>query len=455
MTIDPITAVAVVGVGAILPDAPDAATFWANVRGGRYSITDVDPERWDPAFYYDANPKAPDKTYSKIGGWVRDWTWDPLAWKLPIPPRVGEAMDDAQKWAVACTRAALLDYGWPERPIDGERTAVVLGNAMSGEHHYLTALRIAYPELALELDRAPTFQALPSDVRKAISAEFGELLGRPLSGDHRGHDARRARQLHGRPGGQPVRPPRAQLRRRRRLRIGPRRDRRVRRRARRRTSTTRPSPVASTATWARRASSSSARSARCRPPAHGPSTPGPTASSWARAPGCSCSSGLADAERDGDRIYAVLRGIGGASDGRGKGITAPNPVGQRLAVERAWRNAGAVAGVVRDDRVPRHVDPRRRRRRGDEHRRGVRRGRPPAGLGGDRFGQVEHRPPQGRRRRRRAPQGGDGAPPQGAAAQPARRGAEPQHRLGDVAVRGEHRAAARGMRPPTASAPPA
>ena len=146
-------------------------------RGGRYSITDVDPARWDPAFYYDPNPKAPDKTYSKIGGWVRDWAWEPLAWKLPIPPRVGESIDDAQKWAVACTRAALLDYGWPERPIDGERTAVVLGNAMSGEHHYLTALRIAYPELAFELDRAPSFQALPSDVQKLISAEFGELLG--------------------------------------------------------------------------------------------------------------------------------------------------------------------------------------------------------------------------------------------------------------------------------------
>ena len=49
---------------------------------------------------------------------------------------------------------------------------------------------------------------------------------------------------------------------------------------------------------------------------------------------------LADAERDGDKIYAVLRGIGGASDGKGKGITAPNPVGQKLRVERAWQNAG-------------------------------------------------------------------------------------------------------------------
>ena len=49
---------------------------------------------------------------------------------------------------------------------------------------------------------------------------------------------------------------------------------------------------------------------------------------------------LADAERDGDTIYAVLRGMGASSDGKGKGITAPNPVGQKLCVQRAWENAG-------------------------------------------------------------------------------------------------------------------
>ncbi|MCA9959776.1 MAG: type I polyketide synthase, partial [Anaerolineales bacterium] len=49
---------------------------------------------------------------------------------------------------------------------------------------------------------------------------------------------------------------------------------------------------------------------------------------------------LADAERDGDRIYAVIRGVGGASDGKGKGITAPNPLGQQLAIQRAWESAG-------------------------------------------------------------------------------------------------------------------
>ena len=49
---------------------------------------------------------------------------------------------------------------------------------------------------------------------------------------------------------------------------------------------------------------------------------------------------LADAIRDEDRIYAVVRGVGSSSDGKGKVITAPNPIGQRFAIERAWRNSG-------------------------------------------------------------------------------------------------------------------
>jgi acyl transferase domain-containing protein len=49
---------------------------------------------------------------------------------------------------------------------------------------------------------------------------------------------------------------------------------------------------------------------------------------------------LADAERDGDKIYAVIRSIGGSSDGKGTGITAPNPAGQKLCVRRAWDKAG-------------------------------------------------------------------------------------------------------------------
>src|SRR3970282_585560 len=49
---------------------------------------------------------------------------------------------------------------------------------------------------------------------------------------------------------------------------------------------------------------------------------------------------LVDAEKDGDKIYAVIRGFGGSSDGKGKGITAPNPIGQKLAIRRGWEIAG-------------------------------------------------------------------------------------------------------------------
>jgi len=48
---------------------------------------------------------------------------------------------------------------------------------------------------------------------------------------------------------------------------------------------------------------------------------------------------LEDAERCGDKIYAVIRGIGSSSDGKGKGITAPNPLGQQLAISRGWQDA--------------------------------------------------------------------------------------------------------------------
>ena len=50
---------------------------------------------------------------------------------------------------------------------------------------------------------------------------------------------------------------------------------------------------------------------------------------------------LADAERDGDRIYAVIRASARPSDGRDRSLTAPRPEGQMRAL-RAGLRAGAV-----------------------------------------------------------------------------------------------------------------
>ena len=332
-------AIAIVGVGAILPDSPNAPAFWNNVKAGKYSITDVPSDRWDPAFYYDADHSAPDKTYSKIGGWVREYAWEPMKWHLPIPPRVTEGMDVTQQWAVACTREALDDYGYPKRPLDLDRTAVILGNAMAGEKHYLSSLRVFFPEYAHELAESPAFAALPEAMRRDITHQLHERMGKlipaitedTMPGELANCIAGRIANLYNFHG---------------------------------------PNFVCDAACASAMAAINSAvkgliendfdvvvtggidrnmgaptfvkfckigalSATGTRPYADG-------ADGFVMGEGAAIfiMKRLADAERDQDKVYAVLRGIGGSSDGKGKGITAPNPIGQKFCVERAWKNAG-------------------------------------------------------------------------------------------------------------------
>ena len=138
---------------------------------------------------------------------------------------------------------------------------------------------------------------------------------------------------------------------------------------------------------------------------------------------------LADAERDGDKIYAVLRGMGGSSDGKGKGITAPNPVGQKLAIERAWQNAGlspATATLMEGHGTSTRVgDVVEVQSMADV----LSSFNLPARLRGAGLGQIEHRAPERSGRRRRNAEGCPGAARQGAAAQRALRASQSRHRL--------------------------
>jgi acyl transferase domain-containing protein len=104
-------AIAVVGLGAILPDAFDVPTFWNNIINGKYSIGEVPSDRWSTALYYDPDPAAVDKTYAKIGAFVRGYQFDPLKNGIAIPPKVLAMMDQAQQWAIAASQQALKDYG--------------------------------------------------------------------------------------------------------------------------------------------------------------------------------------------------------------------------------------------------------------------------------------------------------------------------------------------------------
>ena len=114
-------AIAIVGLGAILPDAPDVQTFWKNIQASRYSITDVTSDRWKAELFYNPDPSAPDKTYSKVGGWVRGFTFEPAKMGIAIPPRIQEQIDDGPfRWIFA---GGVIEMG-EEIPRPGCRWAV-------------------------------------------------------------------------------------------------------------------------------------------------------------------------------------------------------------------------------------------------------------------------------------------------------------------------------------------
>ncbi|MEW6178372.1 MAG: SDR family NAD(P)-dependent oxidoreductase [Chloroflexota bacterium] len=332
-------AVAIVGVGAILPDAEDAPTFWNNIKQGRYSVTEVPPDRWRVDLYYDPDPKAPDKTYTKIGAWVRSFPFEPLKWGIPIPPNVLAVMDDSQKWGISVARQALLDYGYPQKLLDGTRTAVIIGNALAGENHYITSLRIRLPDYMEALKEVEAFAKLPPEIQKALLEGMQQNIRKRVSnitedtmpGELGNIIAGRIANVFNFSG---------------------------------------PNFITDAACASSHAAVQAAIDGLinhqfdavltggvdrnmgvegfvkfCKIGALSPDGSRPFAEG---ANGFVMGEGavlfllkrLVDAERDGDKIYAVIRGIGASSDGKGKGITAPNPVGQQRAIERAWKNAG-------------------------------------------------------------------------------------------------------------------
>ncbi len=53
-----------------------------------------------------------------------------------------------------------------------------------------------------------------------------------------------------------------------------------------------------------------------------------------------------DAVRDGHRIYALVKGVGASSDGKGKGLLAPQVEGEELALRRAYEAAGVTPDTI-------------------------------------------------------------------------------------------------------------
>ena len=315
--------IAVIGMACMFPQAPDLPTFWANILGGRDSVDEVPPDRWDPAVHYSADKDG--ATPSKWGGFLPRIPFDPL--RYGIPPASLGSIEPVQLLALEAARRSLEDAGYGDRgrEFDRARTSVVFGAEAGSDLSNATTLRAVLPSYYGKIpqgieEQLPTLteDSFPGMLSNVISGRIANRLD--LGGANFTVDAACA------------------------------------------------SSLAAVDVACKELVGGTSDVVLCGgadlhngindyvlfSSVHALSPTGRSRAFDSSADGIALGEGvacvvlkrLADAERDGDRIYGVIKGVGSSSDGRSLGLTAPRPEGQRAALERAYRNAGVSPAEV-------------------------------------------------------------------------------------------------------------
>ncbi len=119
--------IAIIGMGCRFPgEANDPESYWQLLREGRFVVSEVPPERWSLERYYDPNPDAPGKMYSRHGGFLGAIDqFDPRF--FGISPREAVSMDPQQRMLLEVSWEALEHAGLTEEKIVGSPTGVFIG----------------------------------------------------------------------------------------------------------------------------------------------------------------------------------------------------------------------------------------------------------------------------------------------------------------------------------------
>ena len=330
----PFEPIAVIGMAALMPDATSIEQFWQNIIDAHVSIKEVSKDRWDPEIYWENGAPGnvtEGKTYSKIGGFVDGYEFDWRRWRQP--PGTLPQIDPCQLWAVTVSADAIENAGYGDggKTLDRARTGVIFANALGGENRSESNIRVFSAEMRkIAIDNGVTPEqadamvekicegtpridedTMPGELANVVSGRVANLLD--LQGPNYSTDAACASSM-------------AALLDACRL-----------------LQTRQVDTMLAGATDRCMEAPTYAKFS-----AIGALSPSHSTPFDARANGFVMGEGagvlllkrLSEAIDDGDDIKAVIRGVGGSSDGRGKGITAPSQRGQVQAVSRAYAQAG-------------------------------------------------------------------------------------------------------------------
>jgi acyl transferase domain-containing protein/NAD(P)H-dependent flavin oxidoreductase YrpB (nitropropane dioxygenase family) len=319
--------IAIVGMACVFPGSADLAAYWQTILGGADAITEVPPQRWDVDTYY-APQVGPGETgrysVSRWGGFIDPVPFDAI--KYGIPPAALATIDPTQLLALEISARALVDAGYPyDAGIDHSRTGVVFGSEEGSDLSHAINLRTLLPAYFGEvpaglIDELPeiTEDTFPGVLANVTAGRVANRLD--LGGPNFTVDAACA------------------------------------------------SSLAALDSACKELTTGASDMMICGgadlhngindyimfTSAHALSPTGRCRTFDSTGDGIALGEGVAaivlkrlsDAERDGDRVYAVIKGVGGASDGRALGLTAPRADGQRRALDRAYSVAGVSPAQV-------------------------------------------------------------------------------------------------------------
>lgn len=181
--------IAVVGLGAMFPGRGDTLGYWKDIAEGVDTLGPVPPTHWLIEDYYDENARAADKTYGRRGGFLSPTGFDPI--QFGIPPNQIDATDTAQLLSLIVAQQALDEAeAATNGAIDRKRTSCILGVASATELVGHMSGRLQRPSWIKGLREAGLPEAQVQEIADRISSNFSEwkestfpgLLGNVVAG---------------------------------------------------------------------------------------------------------------------------------------------------------------------------------------------------------------------------------------------------------------------------------